>query len=116
MNRVKGLFAVAVVVALAAAATAFAGGSSAQEFTVKVAGSYSPAEITVTEGTPVRVHFVRENAANCGGRVVFPELEIARELPAGKTTTVEFLPTKSGTFSFTCGMGMMKGNLIVKSN
>ena len=116
MNRVKALFAVAVVVALAAAGNAFAGGSGAQEFTVKVAGNYSPAEITVTEGTPVRIHFVRENAANCGGKVVFPELEIARELPAGKTTTVEFMPTKSGTFSFTCGMGMMKGNLIVKSN
>ena len=116
MNRFKNLFAVAAVVSLAVAGTVFAGGSGAQEFTVKVSGSYSPAEITVTEGTPVRVHFVRENAANCGGKVVFPELEIARDLPAGKTTTVEFLPTKSGTFSFTCGMGMMKGNLIVKSN
>ncbi|HVS31870.1 MAG TPA: cupredoxin domain-containing protein [Thermoanaerobaculia bacterium] len=113
MNRLSCIF---VVVALAVAGAAFAGGSDVQEFTVKVAGNYSPAEITVTEGTPVRINFIRESAANCGGKVVFPELGFERDLPAGKTTIVEFLPKKSGALSFTCGMGMMKGSIVVNNN
>ena len=116
MKQIRRFSVVAVLVTFAAAGTLVAGGSTVQEFTVKVAGSYSPREIAVTKGEPVRIHFVRKDAANCGGTVVFPDLDIERDLPAGKTTTVDFLPKNSGTLAFTCGMGMMKGNVVVKSN
>jgi plastocyanin domain-containing protein len=34
-------------------------------------------------------------------------------VPAFKTTPIEFTPEKSGEFTFTCGMNMMRGKLIV---
>ena len=116
MKQIRRFTIIAALVTFAAAGTLAAGGSNVQEFTVKVAGSYSPSQIAVSKGEPVRIHFVRESNANCGGKVVFPELGIKRDLPAGKTTTVDFLPKKSGTLAFTCGMGMMKGSVVVKSN
>jgi len=30
------------------------------------------------------------------------------------TTLVELLPQQAGTFTFTCGMGMLLGSLVVK--
>lgn len=37
-----------------------------------------------------------------------------RDLPAFKTTPVEFTPDEAGEFTFTCGMNMMRGKLIVQ--
>jgi plastocyanin len=74
---------------------------------------YVPAQISVNKGEPVRLAFYRADTRNCAGTVVFPELNITRELPVGQTVTVEFTPTRTGEFSFTCGMGMFKGVVVV---
>jgi plastocyanin domain-containing protein len=37
-----------------------------------------------------------------------------RELPAFQTTLIELLPQQAGRFEFTCGMGMLRGSLLVK--
>ncbi|MBW3564500.1 MAG: cupredoxin domain-containing protein [Acidobacteria bacterium] len=109
-----------ILVLTAAVVMAFAGAvvaAETQTVTVNVSGmSYSPAEVTVTEGVPVRMELVRDEKPTCGGKVLFPELEIARDLPAGETTIVEFTPKKSGELTFTCGMKMMKGTIVVQSN
>ncbi|HVR45002.1 MAG TPA: cupredoxin domain-containing protein [Thermoanaerobaculia bacterium] len=90
--------------------------AEAQTVTVEVSAmSYSPNEVVVEKGVPVRMEFVRDEKPTCGGKVVFPDLEIERELPAGETTVVEFTPEKSGELTFTCGMKMMKGKVVVRS-
>ena len=38
---------------------------------------------------------------------------IARDLPAHQTTPIEFTPSKAGEFTFTCGMNMLRGKLVV---
>jgi plastocyanin domain-containing protein len=38
---------------------------------------------------------------------------VKKTLPALTETVVELTPDKAGTFPFTCGMGMLKGQLIV---
>ncbi len=43
-----------------------------------------------------------------------PDFSIRRDLPAFKTTLVELLPQQTGRFEFTCGMGMLRGALVVK--
>jgi Cu+-exporting ATPase len=45
---------------------------------------------------------------------VFPDLGISKELPAFKTTPIEFTPGEPGEYPFACGMGMMRGRLIVE--
>lgn len=74
---------------------------------------YEPAEIKVEKGKPAKIAFTRTDAENCGGEVVFSKLNITRKLPVGETVLVEFTPEEAGEISFACGMGMMKGKVLV---
>ena len=85
-----------------------------QEIDVTVKGGYSPDVIVVDRGRPVRLNFRREETSSCSEQVVLGDFGIARDLPAIKTTPVEFTPEKSGEFPFTCGMNMLHGKLIVQ--
>ncbi len=77
---------------------------------------YSPAEIIATAGEVMRLAFRREGNTNCGGKVVFPDLGISRDLPAGEAVLVELPAMKAGTYRFTCGMGMYKGAVVAREN
>ena len=85
-----------------------------QEVKVTVKGGYDPDVIVVKQGQPVRLDFYRDETASCSDRVLFGDFGIARDLPAFKTTSVEFTPDKTGEFTFTCGMNMMRGKLVVE--
>ncbi len=89
--------------------------SGVQEINVTVRGGYSPDVIVVKRGTPVRLNFYRDETASCSEQVVFGDFRIARDLPAFKTTPVEFTPDAAGEFTFTCGMNMLRGKLIVEA-
>jgi len=88
--------------------------TGAQEVNVTVKGGYSPDVIVVKKGSPVRLNFYRDETSSCSEQVVFGDFGIAKELPAFKTTPVEFTPDKSGEFIFACGMNMLRGKLIVQ--
>ncbi len=85
-----------------------------QEVGVTVKGGYSPDVIAVKRGVPVRLNFYRDETSSCSEQVILSEFGIARDLPAFKTTAVEFTPDKSGEFPFTCGMNMLHGKLVVE--
>jgi len=95
---------------VAAAATA----AGVQTIRVTVKGGYSPDVIVVRQNQPVRLDFYRDETASCSEQVKFPDFGIARDLPAYKTTPIEFTPDKPGEFTFTCGMNMMRGKIIVQ--
>ncbi|MBI5645615.1 MAG: cupredoxin domain-containing protein [Ignavibacteriae bacterium] len=85
-----------------------------QSASIVVKGGYSPSTIIVRKGVPVQLHFdLREKS--CTGTVVFPELDITRELTPFAITTIEFTPAATGSFTFACPMNMIQGTLIVKS-
>jgi len=88
--------------------------SGLQEIKVTVKGGYSPDVIVVKRDVPVRLNFYRDETSSCSEQVVFGDFGIARDLPAFKTTTIEFTPDKSGEFTFACGMNMLRGKLIVE--
>lgn len=90
------------------------GEKGVQEIKVTVKGGYTPDVIVVERGVPVRLDFYRDETASCSEQVIFGDFRIARDLPAFKTTSVEFTPDRTGEFTFTCGMSMMRGKLIVK--
>ena len=85
-----------------------------QEVRVIVKGGYSPDVIVVKQGAPVKLDFYRDETASCSEEIVFGDFGIARHLPAFQTTAIEFTPEKSGEFTFTCGMNMMRGKLVVE--
>lgn len=92
------------------------GEGGTQEIKVTVKGGYSPDVIVVKKGVPVRLNFYRDETSSCSEQIVFGDFGIARELPAYKTTPIEFTPEKSGEYTFACGMNMLRGKLIVEPN
>ena len=81
---------------------------------IVVEGGYSPATIELAAGQPVRLNFVRQEASDCSAELLIPDFRIRRELPAFQTTSIELSAPAPGTYPFSCGMGMLKGRLIVK--
>ena len=92
---------------------AAAGGSGPQSVRIVVEGGYTPSVITVEAGRPVRLEFERRESAGCTEEVVVPDFGIRTFLPAHQVTPVQFTPVRPGTYEFTCGMGMVRGKLIV---
>jgi plastocyanin domain-containing protein len=91
-----------------------AGAGGVQEIAVTVKGGYSPDVIVVKKGAPVRLNFYRDETSSCSETVVFGDFGISRALPAYKNTPIEFTPDREGEFTFTCGMNMMRGKLVVE--
>jgi plastocyanin len=95
------------------AATAVSG-KTGQRATIVINGGYSPARINVKAGRPVQLTFIRNEQSGCGEVVQFPTLGLKRTLATGEKTVITFTPKKAGTISFTCGMGMYKGQVVAK--
>lgn len=89
--------------------------SGAQEVDIVVKGGYSPDVIVVQKDRPVRLNFYRDETSSCSERVVFGDFGVMKNLPPFKSTAVEFTPDKAGEFTFTCGMNMLRGKLIVEA-
>lgn len=85
-----------------------------QEATILVQGGYSPAVIRVAKDRPVRLTFRREETSPCSETVVLDAFDRHATLPQGRSVPIEFVPRESGRFEFTCGMGMLRGAVIVE--
>jgi plastocyanin domain-containing protein len=95
------------------ATRATAAQTGAQDIVVLVDGGYAPSAIEVVAGRPVRLTFDRADTSSCSDEVVLPDFGIRRFLPTGARTSVEFTPDQPGTYEFTCGMGMLRGRVVV---
>ncbi len=85
-----------------------------QEVTIVVKGGYAPAAVRVCVGRPLRLVFDRQETSGCSEEVVFADFGVRKFLPPFEKTAVELTQTRPGTFEFTCGMGMLRGRLIVE--
>ena len=83
--------------------------------TVKIAvnkNGFSPSTISVEKGHALTLVFFRATKEGCGTEVVFPALNIRKNLPLKKNVTVQIMPKEAGEIIFSCGMNMMKGKII----
>ena len=74
---------------------------------------YVPSTVHIPADTPVRLVVDRKEDVACSNAIVFPQLGINHPLADNAVTTVDIPATKSGTYTMTCGMGMMSGTLVV---
>lgn len=78
--------------------------------------AFEPAQIRLQQGVPARLVFTRHTDETCASDVIIPELGVARTaLPLHESVAIEVTPDEDGTFTFACGMDMIKGTLIVTS-
>lgn len=88
-------------------------GNGLQRARIEVDNGYSPAVVRVRAGRPVRLEFHRVDRSSCTEEVVIPDFGIRTFLPTQRTTAVEFTPSAPGAHEFACGMGMVRGRIIV---
>ena len=89
--------------------------NSSQPIKVTVStNGYEPKTIAVKKGQSVKLAFLRTDEKNCGDELVFPKLNIKKNLPVGETVLVEFTPQEPGEIGFTCGMDMLRGKVLVQ--
>lgn len=88
--------------------------SGYQEAMILVKGGYTPDVIVVERGKPVRLTFLREEAAACSEMVLLPDFNRSAKLPEGEAVPIEFVPNERGEYEFSCQMGMLRGKLIVQ--
>lgn len=78
---------------------------------------FEPAKITVSQGDKVKLVVQSTDVAHGIG---IPDFNVSSRLEPGKTTTLEFIADKTGTFSFFCtvfcgdGHSTMRGSLVVQ--
>lgn len=76
--------------------------------------SYNPRVQVVQKGIPVHWIIEAKSLNGCNNPIVIPELGIERRLTPGRNV-IEFTPTREGTLSYSCWMGMITGGFrIVK--
>ena len=88
--------------------------SGFQEAMILVKGGYTPDLIVADSGAPIRLTFLREESGACSERVVLADFHKSAELPEGEQVSIELPPTKAGEYLFQCGMGMLRGKLVVR--
>lgn len=79
-----------------------------------VDGGYSPEAISIPKGKITKLNFIRKDPTACLEEVVLGDFKIRKQLPLNQKIVVELTPQKSGEFTYTCGMGMYHGKIIVK--
>ena len=82
-----------------------------QVIAVKVTTTYSPNIIKLKAGVPAEITFGQ--GAGCTSQVVSQDLGFSEDLSAGPRT-VKIEPLSKGTYTFTCGMGMVSGQIVVE--
>jgi hypothetical protein len=87
-----------------------------QEMVIQVrSDGYFPSAITLKEGIPAKLNFKKTSNTGCLSYLLIQDLGINQKLKDGNNI-ISFTPKKPGTITFTCGMGMYHGSLIVNEN
>jgi plastocyanin domain-containing protein len=74
---------------------------------------FSPSSVSFKKGAKGSLVFVRTTDETCATEVVFPELNIKKELPKGKPVTIDVPTEKDQKLTFQCGMGMYKSAVVI---
>ena len=97
-----------------AAAEAKVGVAGVQQAVIRVEGGYAPARVRLHAGKPARLVFDRREESSCSEEVLIPDFGIRRFLPAHQRTGIDLPAARAGTYDFMCGMGMLRGSLVVE--
>jgi plastocyanin domain-containing protein len=76
---------------------------------------YSPNNFTVKKGIPVKWVINSTDSQTCAASIIFSEFNIRKALKSGQNV-IEFTPTETGNFKFSCSMGMYRGTFRVIDN
>lgn len=73
---------------------------------------FIPQIVSIPANTPVRLVVDRKEANACSAQLSIPSAGVLVNLADNAVTTVDVPATAAGTYTLTCGMGMMSGSLV----
>jgi len=86
-----------------------------QEATITVSSKgYAPTEIKLKAGSSAKINFKTEANAGCLRQVVAKDLGVNVILDEEADNYITLKDLKSGTYEYTCGMGMYGGKIVVQ--
>jgi sulfite exporter TauE/SafE len=81
-----------------------------QEVTVEAGNwGYTATATKLKVGIPVRLTITTHNTWSCSRAFVIPGIQYYKILPETGSEVVEFTPERTGSFTYTCSMGMYTG-------
>lgn len=80
---------------------------------VRVRGAFFPDLVEARAGERLRLVFTREETAPCSEQIVIPTLGKSVMLPPFEDVAVELGPLPPGDYEFTCGLGILRGRILV---
>lgn len=87
--------------------------AKSDEVDIVVEGGYQPDVIKIKHGQTTKLNFLRKDSSSCLEEVVLWDFKIRRKLPLNEKVVIVLRPEKKGEFTFTCGMNMFHGKLLV---
>jgi plastocyanin len=75
---------------------------------------YSPNVIKVKKGVPVELNITNPGNNSCFSTFMMPDLGLENVNLNSGTTNLSFTPGEAGQYTFSCGMNMFKGTVIVE--
>jgi sulfite exporter TauE/SafE len=74
---------------------------------------YVPNVLKLPADRPVRLLVDRKESVACSNQIAVPQLGVLADLKPDAVTKVDIPPARAGSYTLTCGMGMMQGRLDV---
>lgn len=74
---------------------------------------FQPQSINIPADEAVRLIVDRQEDNACSDQLAVPQMGVLVDLAPFDTTVIELPATKAGTYTLTCGMGMMSGSITV---
>lgn len=68
-----------------------------QSVDIIVDGGYTPDQIVVQAGQPVKLNFLQKDPSSCLEQIILPDFNKVLDLPLNQKATVEVLPEKAGS-------------------
>lgn len=85
-----------------------------QKARVIVEGGYTPSLLKGKAGQPLELIFHRKDPSTCLEKVIFPELGVEASLPLFEDVIISIDTSRKGEITYTCGMHMYHGNIIIE--
>jgi len=75
---------------------------------------FTPSSVTLKKGGPGTLTFLRTSDETCATEVVFPDINVKKELPKGTPVKIDVPTDQDRKLTFQCGMGMYKSSVLIQ--